>query len=98
VNAPPRFHRDAEAFLRDEARVTWHDQAIWHLRKKRDTATEDVPDWEALRDHAAAIKAHVLDHLPELLTAFIDRARAAGWQVHCAPCTGSSSRSGCSGW
>jgi len=84
VNAPPRFHRDAETFLRDEARVTWHDQAIWHLRKKRDTATEDVPDWEALRDHAAAIKAHVLDHLPQLLTAFIDRARAAGWQVHCA--------------
>ena len=84
MNAAPHFHRDAESFLRDQERVTWHDQAIWHLRRKRDLAADDAPDWEALRAHAAAIKAHVLDHLPDLLQIFIANARAAGWQVHCA--------------
>ena len=84
MNATPHFHRDAETFLRDPERVTWHDQAIWHLRKKRDVAADDVPDWEALRSHAAALKAHVLDHLPELLERFIAQARAAGWKIHCA--------------
>ena len=67
VNSTPHFHRDAERFLRDSERVAWHDKAVWHLRVKRDSAADDVPDWEALRSHAAAIKAHVLDHLPELL-------------------------------
>lgn len=80
----PHFHRDAETFLRDRERVKWHDQAVWHLRQKRDLAADEVPDWEALRTHAAAIKGHVLDNLPELLARFIDNARAAGWQIHCA--------------
>jgi L-lactate dehydrogenase complex protein LldF len=84
VNSTPHFHRDAEAYLRDPERVTWHDQAIWHLRRKRDLAADDVPDWEALRAHAAALKGHVLDHLPELLERFVANARAAGWQVHFA--------------
>jgi L-lactate dehydrogenase complex protein LldF len=80
----PHFHRDAERFLGDPDRVAWHDKAVWHLRVKRDTAADDVPDWESLRSHAAAVKAHVLDHLPELLTQFVTNARAAGWQVHFA--------------
>jgi L-lactate dehydrogenase complex protein LldF len=84
VNGTPHFHRDAERFLRDGDRVAWHDKAVWHLRVKRDGAADDVPDWEALRTHAAAIKAHVLDHLPELLTEFVTRARAVGWKVHFA--------------
>jgi L-lactate dehydrogenase complex protein LldF len=84
MNGTPHFHRDAERFLRDGERVAWHDKAVWHLRVKRGTAADDVPDWEALRTHAAAIKAHVLDHLPELLAQFVDKARAAGWKVHFA--------------
>jgi L-lactate dehydrogenase complex protein LldF len=84
VSTTPHFHRDAEVFLRDRERVAWHDKAVWHLRVKRDSAADDVPDWEALRAHAASIKAHVLDNLPELLAQFIANARAAGWQIHCA--------------
>jgi L-lactate dehydrogenase complex protein LldF len=84
VNSTPHFHRDAEAFLRDRERVTWHDQTLWMLRRKRDGAADDVPDWEALRAQAAALKAHVLDHLPELLERFIASARVAGWKIHCA--------------
>jgi L-lactate dehydrogenase complex protein LldF len=80
----PHFHRDAEKFLKDPERVGWHDQALYHLRRKRDQAADDVPDWEALRAHAAAVKAHVLDHIPELLEGFLQKARAAGWQIHFA--------------
>jgi L-lactate dehydrogenase complex protein LldF len=80
--AAPAFHRDAEAFLRDRERVTWHDQTLWHVRGRRDTAKDATPDWEALRSHAAAIKAHVIDHLPELTAAFAAKARERGWTVH----------------
>lgn len=78
----PDFHRDAERFVADRARTAWHDQALWHVRTKRDTARDTVSDWEALRAHAAALKAHVVDHLPELGAQFAANARAAGWQVH----------------
>ncbi|HEY0706533.1 MAG TPA: lactate utilization protein B [Polyangia bacterium] len=80
----PSFAQASEAFLRDPARVDFHDRAVTHLRTKRDAAVDVVPDWEALRAHAAALKAHVLDHLPLLLATFMAKARAAGWKVHCA--------------
>lgn len=78
----PRFHRDAGRFLRDRDRVAWHDKALWHVRAKRDAARDRAPDWEALRAHAQALKAHVLDHLPELAARFADNAAANGWSVH----------------
>ena len=81
----PQFHVDSEKFLADKERVGWHDGALWHLRYKRDLASQLVPDWEKLRDHAAAIKAHVLDHIPTLLSQFITNAEAAGWTIHLAP-------------
>ena len=73
----PQFHIDSEKFLADEKRVTWHDGALWHLRYKRDRAADTVPDWELLREQAAGIKAHVLDHIPSLLSQFITNAEAA---------------------
>ena len=81
----PQFHIDSEKFLADEKRVTWHDGALWHLRYKRDRAADTVPDWELLREQAAGIKAHVLDHIPSLLSQFITNAEAAGWVIHLAP-------------
>ncbi|GDY14863.1 4Fe-4S ferredoxin [Planctomycetota bacterium] len=80
----PAFHRQAEKFLIDHARVTWHDQALWHVRKRRDAVKDATPDWEDLREHASRIKAHVLDHLPEFIATFAANARAAGWSVHFA--------------
>ena len=44
--------------MADEARAHWHDQALWFVREKRDRAASLVPDWERLRDAAAAIRAH----------------------------------------
>ncbi len=47
-----------------------------------DTAYGDR--YDAMRDMAAAIKQHTLDHLDFYLEQFIDRATAAGVQVHFA--------------
>jgi len=55
------------------------------LRAKRDAAAAAVPDFEALRTRAAAIKDHVLDHLDDLLERFEAAATAAGCTVHWAP-------------
>jgi len=80
----PHFHRDSEKFLANRERTAWHDQAVWHLRTKRDVAAAKTADWELLRAHAQALKAHVVDHLPELLAKFTENARARGWIVHFA--------------
>jgi L-lactate dehydrogenase complex protein LldF len=61
-----------------------HDESVWDLRRRRDAAASRVPDFEALRERAAAIKAHALDHLDLLLERFEARAQAAGARVHFA--------------
>jgi L-lactate dehydrogenase complex protein LldF len=75
--------RRAGASLPDTA-VARHDAAAWQLRAKRDAAAAAVPDFEALRDRAAALKDHVLDHLDVLLERFEANARGAGAVVHWA--------------
>src|SRR5262249_60873491 len=79
----PRGHPELAArFVADDARAHWHDQSLWWLRQKRDAAASVVPDWEALRDAAARIKAHVLGRLADYLVEFERNATAAaapGW-------------------
>jgi L-lactate dehydrogenase complex protein LldF len=79
------FDARARAALRDEASVARHDAAVWGLRDRRDAAAAALPDFEALRARAAALKDHVLDHLDTYLERFEASARAAGAQVHWAP-------------
>ena len=74
----------AAAFNADEPRVDWHDQALWFVREKRDRAAASVPEWEALRDRASAIKEHTLSHLDQYLVQFEARAMANGVHVHWA--------------
>ena len=78
------FDRRALATLPSRGELAQHDAAVWDLRRRRDAAAASVPDWEALRERAAGIKAFALDHLDELLTGFEERARAAGAHVHWA--------------
>ena len=73
----------AAEFLSDANRAAWHDQALWFVRQRRDRAT-DLPEWEALRDRAAALKAHAMGNLAGLLEAFEVRATAGGTTVHWA--------------
>jgi len=74
----------AAAFAADAERAAWHDRAIWFVRERRDAAAARVPEWEALRAEAAAIKRDALDRLPELLVEFEANARRRGAQVHWA--------------
>jgi L-lactate dehydrogenase complex protein LldF len=61
-----------------------HDARVQAYRDKRDAAAAAEPDFESLRDHASAIKSHVIDHLDAFLETFEARARAAGATVHWA--------------
>jgi len=70
--------------VRDDARLHWHDAAVWNMRTKRDRAASAVPDWEALRDLASRIKLHTLSRLPEYLEEFERKALALGAEVHWA--------------
>jgi L-lactate dehydrogenase complex protein LldF len=76
-------HPDAAArFAADEPRAHWHDGALWFVREKRDRMAATVPDWEALRDVAARVKAHVLGRLAEYLESFEAQATRLGARVH----------------
>lgn len=76
--------RAAAAFVADEERTTWHDQALWHVREKRDKAAHGIPEWEALRQRASDIKDHTLSRLDEYLEQFEATASAKGIRVHWA--------------
>ena len=68
----------AARFVANDAKAHWHDQALWWVRKKRDTASSVVPDWEALRAAAEAIKAHTLSRIADYVEEFERRATAHG--------------------
>ncbi len=74
----------AAAFAADEARTHWHDQALWFVRLKRDLQAASIPEWEALRDTAAAIKRHTLSRIADYLEQFESNAGMNGIQVHWA--------------
>ncbi|HMK71712.1 MAG TPA: lactate utilization protein B [Myxococcaceae bacterium] len=74
----------AAAFVANDARMHWHDTAVWHIRTKRDKASSAVPEWEELRTQAAALKAHTISRLAEYLEAFERNAVRLGAVVHWA--------------
>lgn len=74
----------ADEFVADGERAHWHDGALWFVRSKRDTAASLVPEWEQLRSHASAIKAHSLSRIGEYLEQFAGNAAARGATVHWA--------------
>lgn len=74
----------AEIFNKDEAKVNWHDKALWYVREKRDTAAHNVKGWEYLRDLASGIKANVLSNLDNYLVEFEKNAQSNGIEVHWA--------------
>ena len=74
----------AVRMLPDGEPLRRHDAAVFDLRRRRDAAVAEVADFEALRAHAEAIKAHTLDYLDTYLERFESEARAAGAVVHWA--------------
>ena len=74
----------AKAFLKNEARASWHDRALYAVREKRDRQACSLPEWEELRSAASAIKEHTLSHLATYLEEFERNALANGIKVHWA--------------
>ncbi|MFP5521502.1 LutB/LldF family L-lactate oxidation iron-sulfur protein [Peptococcus simiae] len=66
------FTREATALAQD------------NFNAGREAYTSKKKDWQAIKDYAAAIRAHTLDHLDDYLATFIDHATANGSQVHLA--------------
>jgi len=74
----------AAIFNKDEAKVNWHDKALWFVREKRDTSAHKVKGWEELRNLASGIKANVLSNLDNYLIEFEANAQKNGIKVHWA--------------
>ncbi|MDW7691238.1 LutB/LldF family L-lactate oxidation iron-sulfur protein [Flammeovirgaceae bacterium SG7u.111] len=74
----------AAIFNKDEKRTEWHDESLWFVRQKRDKAAWTVPEWEALRSQASAIKTNVMSNLDNYLVQFEENAQKNGVTVHWA--------------
>ncbi|MBK0382889.1 lactate utilization protein [Pedobacter sp. SD-b] len=74
----------SKVFNGDEKRVDWHDETLWFIRKKRDVATHNIPEWEDLREAGSQIKNHSLSNLNHYLQQFETNAKANGIVIHWA--------------
>lgn len=74
----------AARFLDNGERADWHDETLWMVRQKRDKMARNLPDWEALREHASRIKKHSISKLGEYLVQFEEQAKSNGALVHWA--------------
>jgi L-lactate dehydrogenase complex protein LldF len=74
----------ASKFIEAKDHVEFHDRRLWDLRGKRDRESAALPEWEALRTLASAIKEHTLSHLAHYLEEFEANAVANGVTVHWA--------------
>ena len=74
----------AEAYLKDDAVVTRHDQTFFGVRQKRDRMSQALPEWEDLREVANRIKKHTATHLADYLEQFEQNAVRNGAHVHWA--------------
>ncbi|MEJ7914410.1 MAG: lactate utilization protein B [Chitinophagaceae bacterium] len=83
-----QIHKDhaalAHEFIKDEEHVDWHDGALWYIREKRDIASKQIPEWEALREAASQIKNNVISNLHEYLLQFEANLQKNGIRVHWA--------------
>lgn len=78
------FPARARAALKDATLQQALDQARDGFVVKRAHQVEALPEFEALRDAAAAVKDHVLDHLGHYLIRYEQAVTASGGQVHWA--------------
>jgi len=74
----------AEEFIKDDEHVNWHDGALWYIREKRDIASKQIPEWEALREAASQIKSNVISNLHGYLLQFEANLQKNGIKVHWA--------------
>jgi len=73
--------KEAHKFLKDRVRASWHNEALWYVRQKRDRATKATNEWETLREEAKRVKAHTIKHLGYYLSELEKNAKANGIEV-----------------
>ncbi len=78
------FKTNAKKALDDEALQQALAMAEGGFQKKRAEAADRLPEFEALRDAAKAIKDHTLDHLDLYLEVFEQKVIEQGGKVHWA--------------
>lgn len=74
----------ARRFNENREKTTWHDATFWSIRQKRDEMAHGLPEWEALRNQASAIKRHTITHLADYLEQFSAQLESRGVIVHWA--------------
>ncbi|MGE3315644.1 MAG: lactate utilization protein B [Planctomycetaceae bacterium] len=74
----------AADFVANDERAHWHDQALWFVRAKRDRSAQALPEWELIREKAAAVKRHTISRLADYLEEFERNATKLGAKVHWA--------------
>ncbi len=74
----------AAIFNKNEAKVNWHDKALWFVRNKRDIAANETKGWEELRVLANNIKSNALSNLDNYLIEFEENAIKNGIKIHWA--------------
>jgi L-lactate dehydrogenase complex protein LldF len=79
-----KHSKAAEVFLEDRNHASWHNEALWFVREKRDKIIKDIPEWEELRELSSKIKLHTVSHLDSYLEQFTKNAEANGVIVHWA--------------
>lgn len=84
TTAVRKHPENAAAFVANNERAHWHDQALWFVRSKRDKIASTLPEWEELRQRASQIKLHTLSRLADLLEEFERNATKLGAKVHWA--------------
>jgi L-lactate dehydrogenase complex protein LldF len=78
------FHENAKAALADEQLRGALKHATSLFGEKRRAAAASMPNWEALRSQARAIKDEALLHLDRYLEEFVRNAENCGAKVHWA--------------
>lgn len=71
-------------FVKNKDYSTFHDNALWFVREKRDKMMHTVDEWEQLRDTASKIKEHTINHLAHYLSIFEQKAKENGIEIHWA--------------
>jgi len=80
----PRFRERARIALANAPQRAAIAKATATISERRADALEDLPEWEAWRERARAIKEHVLENLDRYLIQFEERATERGAIVHWA--------------
>src|SRR5829696_6737721 len=75
--------RIRESIENETLQITLDNNSERRLRG-RALAFESIPDWRARRQRAHAIRADVIENLPQYLAQFIQKNEENGVIVHCA--------------